>query len=746
MKIIKLRFLTNKKMSTKYFIITIGCQMNISDSERLASFLEGAGFKLAKKESEADLLILNTCGIRQMAEDRIYGLIAKIKKQNPEIKILLTGCLSKREDVMKRAIGKVDWFLPIGDMALIPALMAGADNKLKFSLDSYRLKNGEKYLKVKPKYESTYSAVVPIGNGCNNFCSYCVVPYARGREVYRPAKDIISEVENLIGKGYKEIILVAQNVNSYRDSKYNFAKLLVELAKIPGNFWLRFFSSHPKDMSDELISVIGSSDKVCSHLHLALQSGDDKILKAMNRKYNVSHYKNLIKKVRKAKPGIAITTDIIVGFPGETKAQFLNTLKVFKEISFEMAYISQYSPRPGTVSAERMKDDVSKVEKKQRFEILNEELKKVADDSHKVYLNRELDVLVDGLNKRGKYFGKSSSFKTVLIDAGKKKLKIGDFARVKITRTRPFGLEGELSKPKVLVILGPTASGKTKLGVDLAKKFKGEIISADSRQVFRGMDIGTGKDLAEYGKGKNKIKHHLIDVADPKKDFDLAKYQKLGFKAIEDILKRKKLPIIVGGSGLYLQAIIDNYDLSASKANHKKRDELEKLGASELFKRLEKLKPEFAKKINNSDKNNARRLARYLEIVENGGAIDKRLDSPYEFLILGLDFSSDILRSRVSYRLLKRFEEGMIAEVQALKTGGLSDERLESFGLEYRYINRHLNGDLSYQEMLKELEIASYRFAKRQKTWFKRWEKQGRLINWLNDKIDLNKLINKFLA
>ncbi|MBN2854179.1 tRNA (adenosine(37)-N6)-dimethylallyltransferase MiaA [Patescibacteria group bacterium] len=303
----------------------------------------------------------------------------------------------------------------------------------------------------------------------------------------------------------------------------------------------------------------------------------------------------------------------------------------------------------------------------------------------------------------------------------------------------------KLNKPKVLVILGPTASGKTKLGVDLAHKFKGEIISADSRQVFRGMDIGTGKDLAEYGKGKNKVKHHLISIADPKKDFDLAKYQKLAFKAIEDILKRKKLPIIVGGSGLYLQAIIDNYDLSSSSANRKKRDELEKLGASELFKRLEKLKPEFAKKINNSDKNNDRRLARYLEIVENGGAIDKRLDSPYEFLILGLDFPNEILRSRVSYRLLKRFEEGMIAEVQNLKKAGLGNERLESFGLEYRYINRHLNGALSYNNMLKELEIASYRFAKRQKTWFKRFEKQGGEICWLNKKTDLDRLVEGFL-
>ena len=417
--------------------------MNISDSERLASFLEGEGFKLAKKDIEADLLVLNTCGVRQMAEDRIYGLVFNVRKARPDIKILLTGCLSKREDVKKRMIRKVDWFLPVGDMALIPSLFEGDIYEPKFSLDNYRLKKGEKYLKVKPKYESSYSAVIPIGNGCDNFCSYCVVPYARGREVYRPAKDIIKEIKNLIKLGYKEIVLVAQNVNSYHDGEEKFSDLLKSVIKIPGKFWLRFVSSHPNDMSDELIKVLGSSDKVCHHLHLALQSGDDKILEAMNRKYSAAHYKSLIKKVRAAKPGIAITTDIIVGFPGETKGQFLNTFKVFKEIGFDMAYLSQYSPRPGTVSGERMKDNITKLEKKRRFDVLNAELKVVASKENKVYLGKEIEVLVDGI-KKGKYFGKSSSYKTVSIDAGKNKLTIGDFVKVKITGARPFGLDGEL--------------------------------------------------------------------------------------------------------------------------------------------------------------------------------------------------------------------------------------------------------------------------------------------------------------
>lgn len=729
--------------------------MNVSDTERFASFLEKEGFTLATSREKADIVIINTCGVKQMAEDRAYGLVHTIRKKNKAVRIVITGCLSQREDVKRRLLKKVDWFLPVGDMFLLPNLLRGVEYKTKYSSDDYRLHSGEKYLKIKPKYSKNYSAHVPIGNGCNNFCSYCVVPYARGREVYRPAKEIITEVKSLINKGFKEIILVAQNVNSYKDEGYSFPLLLSEIANIPGKFWLRFYSSHPKDMSDELIKVIGSSDKICNHLHLALQSGDDKILKAMNRKYTVYDYEVLIEKVREAKPGIAVTTDIIVGFPGEGKNRFLNTASIFNKIGFDMAYISQYSPRPGTVSAEKMKDNIEPLEKKRRFDFLNGELKRMATLKNEAYLGRIVEVLVDGENKKDKYYGKTSSSKTVLINSKKNKLKIGSFVEVVIKKARPFGLEADIVSPeekikkgleKVLVILGPTASGKTKLGIDLARKHGGEIISADSRQVYKGMDIGTGKDLEDYVEGGEKIKHHLIDVVKPSASFDLAKYQAQAFKAIDKVLKNKKLPIIVGGSGLYLQAVIDNYNLSASVGSDREyRDSLEKLPAAELFSRLESLKEDFAHKLNNSERNNPRRLARYIEIVARGEELGKKLEPKYKFLVIGLDINDKEMRSRVSYRILSRLEQGMIAEVKKLKADGLSNEKLESFGLEYRFINRHLNGDISYNEMITQLEAASYRFAKRQKTWFKRWQKQGLKINWLNDFEKAEKLLINFL-
>ena len=434
------------RINKTYHIITIGCQMNKVDSERLAAFLESADFKTTPQATKAGVVIINTCGVRQMAEDRVYGLVNTIRKKNKTGKIIIAGCLSQRPDVQKRLAGRADLFLPINEMLQLPDLLSGREFTPFFSLDEVRLKQGEKYLDIVPKHESAFTAYVPIGNGCNNFCSYCVVPYARGREVYRPAREVIKEVKELAGKGYKEVVLIAQNVNSYHDRNYDFPKLLRELIKVPGKFWLRFSSSHPKDMSDELIKVMGSSDKVCAHLHLAVQSGDDAILKAMNRKYTAAHFENLIKKVRAAKRDIAITTDVIVGFPGETKIQFNNTVKLFKKIKFDLAYIAQYSPRPGTVSW-KMPDNVVRAEKERRAKLINEILKVTALKNNQAYLNRTVEVLVEGKNKRGKYYGKTGSYKVVLINGAKTGRRlVGNFVPVKIEQAYEFGLEGKVLK------------------------------------------------------------------------------------------------------------------------------------------------------------------------------------------------------------------------------------------------------------------------------------------------------------
>jgi len=299
-------------------------------------------------------------------------------------------------------------------------------------------------------------------------------------------------------------------------------------------------------------------------------------------------------------------------------------------------------------------------------------------------------------------------------------------------------------KPKILVILGPTASGKTSLAVKLAKEFNGEIISADSRQVFRGMDIGTGKDLGEY----SDVPYHLIDVVNPEEEFNLLKYQKLANKAIKDILSRGKLPIIAGGTGLYLQAIVDGYQLDRNIPDPKRRAELTAMSVSQLYQLLEKEKPEFAASINNSDRNNPRRLIRYVEIMESGETpktISKKT-IPYDFLLLGLQQDDEIMRARIMKRIKDRLDnEDMVGEVERLINEGVPLARLNSFGLEYRHIAWYLEDKLDYDEMVERLGIATYRFAKRQKTWFKRWQKQGRVINWISDLAEAKKIIKNFL-
>lgn len=317
----------------KYFIITFGCQMNKSDSEKIASILENKGYGPALDINKADLVVVNMCSVRQSAVDRVRGLLPKLKNK----KSVLTGCILKKD---RRK------FEQLFDEVV------SIENLTK---------------KVKQKHDEKFSAVIPIMTGCNNFCSYCVVPYTRGREKSRPAKEIICEVKNLIKRGYKEIWLLGQNVNSYSDIP--FPELLRKINNIPGGFWIRFTSSHPKDFSNDLINAITECKKVAKYLNLPVQSGDDEILKKMGRPYTVKQYKDLVKKIRKKIPDINLSTDVIVGFPGETKKQFENTAKLFREIKFSLAYINKYSPRSGTM-AEKLKNTVSPKEKKRREKVL----------------------------------------------------------------------------------------------------------------------------------------------------------------------------------------------------------------------------------------------------------------------------------------------------------------------------------------------------------------------------------------
>ncbi len=410
---------------TSYSIITYGCQMNKNDSERIAGFFDENGLKELSAE-EADVVVINSCSIRQSAVDRIEGKIRRIKKAKNKPLIIVTGCLLEKD--RKKLSPLVDYILPTDTISSWPLPFLKRENTPFFDLNPER---------------TGPTAYVSIMTGCNNFCSYCVVPYTKGREFSRPATEVLKEVKESVKKGYREVWLLGQNVNSYNGGM-GFSKLLREIDKIRGDFWLRFTTSHPKDFSDSIISAIKDCKKTTKYLHLPVQSGDNAILEKMNRPYTVQDYREIVKKVRKEIPGITLSTDVIVGFPGETEKNFRNTATLFSEIQFDMAYIARYSSRPQT-AASKMEETVSEEEKKRREKILVEILKESSSEKNKLYLGKKVRILVTKKSKkRGFLFGKTEGYKTVLF-RGSREL-IGKFIKTEITGYSSWGLKGKIDQ------------------------------------------------------------------------------------------------------------------------------------------------------------------------------------------------------------------------------------------------------------------------------------------------------------
>jgi len=406
----------------RYSVITYGCQMNKNISERIANFFEKNGL-IKANEDRADIVVLNACSVRQSAVDRIEGKAKNIKKKKDAPMVILTGCLLEKDK--KKFAPYFDHILDIEKLS-------------QWDLPFLK-KESKDYLQISPKRES-HTAYIPIATGCDNFCSYCVVPYVKGREVSRSADEVIREAEEAVKKGCKEIWLLGQNVNSY-GKEITFPELLLETENIKGDFWIRFTSSHPKDFSDEIISVMKKGKKITPYLNLPLQSGDDEILKRMNRPYTSSHYRKIVHKVRGAIPGIFLSTDIIVGFPGEKEDHFKNTAEIFREVKFDTAYISRYSPRKNT-TAYKMPDSVTEEEKKRRERILTEIIKEHKAERHKNYKGKNEKVLVNKKGKDGLLIGKTKDYRDVAFQ-GPKEL-VGQFVDIKITDYSPWGLKGKL--------------------------------------------------------------------------------------------------------------------------------------------------------------------------------------------------------------------------------------------------------------------------------------------------------------
>ena len=715
----------------KYFILTYGCQMNESDSERIAFLLENKGCQQALTENKADLIIVNMCSVRQSAVDRIYGFgkkIKKLKKKNKNLKTILTGCISKKDH--RKFIKTFDLVLSIKNLSQWPKYFeAGFSSELWPPL----LKQDNEYFKIQPKQMNNFSALIPISFGCSNSCAYCVVPFTRGSLICRSHNEIIKETKNAIKNGAKEIWLLGQNVNDYKsptNSKINFSKLLEMINNINADFWIRFTSPNPKDFSDELINAMAKLKKVTEYLNLPVQSGDNKILREMNRSYTIEKYKALVKKIRKKIPNISLSTDIIVGFPTETKSQFQNTLRFLKDIKFDMAYIAKYSPRHRT-KANKLKDDVSEKEKQARWKTLTKILGKTSLEKNKKYIGKEVEVLVDDY-KNGFILGKTRTYKTVKIKSKDKDL-IGKIIKVKITKGLSWRLEGILAKPKLIVVLGSTATGKTGLAIKLAKQFNGEIVSADSRQVYKEMTIATAKPTKKEIKS---VPHHLIDFLPPNKDFNVALYKDKALKAINEIQKKGKIPFLVGGTGLYISSIVNNIDFPKVKPNKKLRNQLEKKTTKQLFEIYKKLDPEGAKVI---DKNNKRRLIRAIEVSKITKkpywAQRQKKESLFEILQIGIKLSKNELGKRISKRTDKMFKLGLEKEVKKLAKKYKKSPLLSTIGYSEWFENENK------KKIKKAIKLHTIQFAKRQMTWFKK----DKTINWIRNHPQAKNLIKRFL-
>ena len=401
-----IRELSEKKGSPLNFhVATFGCQMNAHDSEKLKGILGSCGYQ-ESSEDEADLIIYNTCTVRENADQRVYGrlgYLSGLKKHRPNLKIALCGCMMQEEHVVakiKKSYPHVDLIFGTHNLYTFPELlyrMYTEDKRIVEILDN----TTETAEDLPSARNYTFKSGVNIMYGCNNFCTYCIVPYVRGRERSRTKEEILTEVKNLVSKGVIEVMLLGQNVNSYGktlEPKVTFAELLKEVAEIEGLKRVRFMTSHPKDLSDELIEVMAQNPKICRHLHLPMQSGSTALLKKMNRHYTRESYLELVKKIRQAMPDISLTTDIIVGFPGETEEDFKDTLSVVEEAGFDSAFTFEYSKRTGTPAA-TMPDQIPSDVVKERFQRLLTTVKKTGEAHSRRFEGQVKEVLVEEKNR-----------------------------------------------------------------------------------------------------------------------------------------------------------------------------------------------------------------------------------------------------------------------------------------------------------------------------------------------------------
>ena len=456
----------------KYFLLPLGCQMNQSDTERVKTVLQGMGFKPTDNEDEATILGIIACSVRQKGIDKVYSRIKKWNetKNNRNCITFVSGCVLPAD--RERFLKLFDLVFTMNDLPDLPdmirqygvivpmnqqankSITLAQQPKAKSQKPIVQINpsaNMDRFWIINPDHISDFEAFIPIQNGCNKFCTYCAVPYTRGREVSRKSDDIIAELKDLVAKDYKSITLLGQNVNSYgldkKGEEINFAELLRRIGEfgnsVDKEFWVYFTSPHPRDMSDEVIEVISQYKCLGKQIHLPIQSGDDAMLQRMNRKHNLEDYRHIIHTIRRLLPEATIFTDIIVGFTGETEEEFENSRKAMEEFKYNMAYIAQYSVRPGAV-ASTWADDVPKATKKARYHILTDELMKHSLTYNQGLIGKTLKVLVNGIDRNSSYLTGHTEGKIVIRFRSDDKNLIGKIVNVEVTSATPLSIEGNL--------------------------------------------------------------------------------------------------------------------------------------------------------------------------------------------------------------------------------------------------------------------------------------------------------------
>lgn len=436
-------------MSKNYHIITYGCQMNEHDSENIAGMLEALDYSHTPNPEEADVVVMNTCSVREHADKRFFGMLGQFKKQkknNPDFIICVCGCMPQQPHIVEEIRKSFSWV----DIVFGTQTIAEFQNLLM-----ERIRTGKKQFSIianneeipeekESKREFKHKALVNITYGCNNFCTYCIVPYTRGREKSRSLRAVKQEIINLVNDGVKEVMLLGQNVNSFRDTDgNNFAALIRALDEVEGLERIRFMTSHPKDLSDELIACFGDCKKLCHNIHLPVQSGSDEVLRRMNRHYNRQRYMEIVEKLRETCPDLSISTDIIVGFPGETEEDFLDTLSLVREVEYDSAFTFIYSPRVGTPAA-KYDNQIPENIKHERFDRLVDEVNRCSAKKNSEYLGKIVTVMVDGPSKNdaGAWSGRTDTFKLVNFTS-EEPLTEGQMVSVRITETKTFSLDGK---------------------------------------------------------------------------------------------------------------------------------------------------------------------------------------------------------------------------------------------------------------------------------------------------------------